>query len=61
MLVKDSEFFEKAAKIIEQAKQVYKFIFDRINDLDGKLQVIIVDHADFEKEEFINSVVEDWH
>jgi hypothetical protein len=45
----------------EQVKHLYKFIFDRIDELDGKLQVIIVDHADFNDQQFVNSVIEDWH
>lgn len=45
----------------EQAKKMYNFIFDRVNELNGNLQILIVDHAHFESEKFFtDSVIEDW-
>lgn len=41
-------------------ESIYKFIFDRVKELEGKLQVIVVDHAKFKDEEFQNATCEDW-
>ena len=46
----------------EKVKQIYRFIFRRVNELSGNLQLIVVDHAYFENEkDFVNSIIEDWH
>ncbi|QAT60164.1 DUF3732 domain-containing protein [Acidilutibacter cellobiosedens] len=39
---------------------LYNFITNRTSELKGKLQVIIVDHANLKDENFRNSVIEDW-
>ncbi len=39
---------------------LYDFIIERVNDLKGKLQVIIVDHADLKNEKFRRLITEDW-
>jgi len=44
----------------ELIRALYRFIFDRVNDLDKKLQLIIVDHADLTDPQFHNAVIEDW-
>lgn len=32
--------------------ELYSFIIERVNDLNGSLQIIIVDHADLRDEKF---------
>lgn len=39
---------------------LYDFISKRVSDLGGKLQVIIVDHAELKNENFQKSIIEDW-
>jgi uncharacterized protein YoxC len=39
---------------------LYNFINKRTSVLEGKLQVIIVDHADLKSKNFRNSIIEDW-
>jgi uncharacterized protein DUF3732 len=39
---------------------LYDFIIERVNDLKGNLQVIIVDHADLKDEKFRKLIMEDW-
>jgi Protein of unknown function (DUF3732). len=39
---------------------LYDFIYERTSELGGKLQVIIVDHADQKNKSFQNSIIEDW-
>lgn len=39
---------------------LYNFIFDRVVELNGKLQVIIVDHANLKNDAFRKNVIEDW-
>lgn len=41
-------------------EHIYKFIFEKVQELEGKLQVIIVDHAKLKNDEFKNSTCEDW-
>ncbi len=43
-----------------EAGKMYQFIIDRTRDLDGKLQVIIVDHANLNNEPFKNFICENW-
>lgn len=35
-----------------EVNKMYQFIIDRTKELDGNLQVIVVDHADLKKESF---------
>ena len=45
----------------EAVKKIYKFIGDRVKELNGKLQVIILDHADFPDDfDFNNATIERW-
>lgn len=44
-----------------KVKEMYDFVFKRTHAENGKLQVIIVDHADMKDEEFRGHIVEDWH
>ena len=39
---------------------IYKFIIDRTNELNGKLQVIVVDHASLINESFRSLICENW-
>lgn len=42
-------------------KKLYKFIIERVNELNGKLQVIIVEHAEAnDQEEIKKLVIEEW-
>ena len=45
----------------DMIRKLYRFIFDRVANLNKKLQVIIVDHANIEEEHFTKAVNEDWH
>ena len=44
----------------QEVRDIYQFIFDRINELGEKMQVIIVDHADLGMPEFQDSIIENW-
>lgn len=44
----------------KEVRDIYNFIFNRINELDGDMQVIIVDHADINTPEFQKLVIEKW-
>ena len=44
----------------DEVKKIYKFIIERTEELEGKLQVIIVDHANLKEDFFENSVCENW-
>ncbi len=46
---------------MQEVSNIYKFINDRTNELDGKLQVIIVDHANLEDKSFKDNICENWH
>jgi hypothetical protein len=39
---------------------LYDFIIERVNDFNGNLQVIVVDHADLKDKKFRKVVTEDW-
>ena len=39
---------------------MYQFIIDRTNELNEKLQVIIVDHADLKEKSFRQFICENW-
>ncbi|WP_243175658.1 DUF3732 domain-containing protein [Clostridium gasigenes] len=44
----------------EEVNNLYNFILNRVNDLDGKIQVIIVDHANLKSDSFQSAVLESW-
>lgn len=44
----------------EEVSRVYDFIFKRVQELEGKMQVIIVDHAKLNSTGFKEATVEDW-
>ena len=44
----------------EEVNKLYQFIFNRVKELDGKLQVIVVDHANLANKEFQEAVIEKW-
>jgi len=44
----------------KEIRKVYKFIFERVKELFPDMQVIIVDHADIDEENFQKAVVEKW-
>lgn len=54
-----SEFDEKNIDWNEVNK-MYQFIVDRTNNLEGKLQVIIVDHASLDNASFREYICENW-
>lgn len=41
-------------------RELYDFLFNRVAELHGSLQLIIVDHANLDNEPFKNAVVENW-
>lgn len=43
-----------------EVNKMYQFIIDRTKELNGKLQVIIVDHADLKEESFRKFICENW-
>ena len=43
-----------------EVNKMYQFIIDRTDELGGKLQVIIVDHADLNEKSFRQFVCENW-
>lgn len=43
-----------------EVNRIYQFIIDRTAELNGQLQVIIVDHADLEKNSFREFTLENW-
>ncbi len=44
----------------EAVKRIYKFMFDRVEELDGKLQLIVMDHAEVDEDWFNSSIRESW-
>ncbi len=44
----------------QKVRDIYNFIFSRVNELAPEMQVIIVDHADINETQFQKSVVEKW-
>lgn len=44
----------------KMVNKLYNFMFDRIKDEKGKLQLIIVDHAHLENDRFKEFVIENW-
>jgi len=45
----------------EMIRELYNFIFERVENLNRQLQVIIVDHANIEDDSFNMAIIEDWH
>lgn len=45
---------------IQAVSQIYDFIAKCVDELEGKLQVIIVDHAKLETDEFKTDTIEEW-
>lgn len=43
-----------------EVNKMYQFIIDRTNELNGKLQVIVVDHADLKEDSFRQFFCENW-
>ena len=43
-----------------EVNKMYQFIIDRTNELNGKLQVIVVDHADLKEDSFRQFIRENW-
>lgn len=54
-----SEFDEKKTDW-KKVSEMYNFMINRVNEAKGKLQLIIVDHADLKDEEFQGFIIEDW-
>ncbi|WP_120004373.1 DUF3732 domain-containing protein [Nesterenkonia muleiensis] len=44
----------------QAVRDLYKKMYDFVDDNNGKFQIIAVDHADFAEEWFTSSVVKDW-
>lgn len=44
----------------DMVRRLYSFIIERVQSLAGELQVIIVDHAKLEDEQFKKMIIEDW-
>ena len=44
----------------QEVRRIYQFIFDRVKEMNNKMQVIIVDHADIDTPDFQNAVLEKW-
>lgn len=45
---------------LEEVARLYRFIFNRVSELNGMLQVIVVDHAKINNEEFKAATIDDW-
>ena len=44
----------------DNTRKLYKLMFDTVRELDGKLQIIAFDHADFTDDWFQESIIETW-
>ena len=44
----------------DRVREMYRFAYDRVQQLNGKFQVIITDHANIEEQWFQDCVVERW-
>ncbi len=44
----------------DEVNKLYRFIYDRVQELNGALQVIIVDHADLDNDAFRKNTIESW-
>ena len=47
-------------KDLKAVAMIYDFISDCVSKLDGRLQVIIMDHAQLDDPSFTNHVIESW-
>ena len=56
----DDDDQEVNAQDRKEVERIYNFVFDRVKELDGKLQVIIVDHAKIKSDMFKSAIQEDW-
>lgn len=45
---------------VQAVTKVFSFIRERVAELDGKMQVIVVDHAKLDDDDFAAEIVEDW-
>lgn len=54
-----SELDEKKTDL-DEVKKIYQFIINRTSELEGQLQVIIVDHADLKEDSFREYICENW-
>ncbi len=45
---------------IQAVTKVFNFIRERVTELDGKMQVIVVDHAKLDDTEYTAETIEDW-
>jgi hypothetical protein len=55
-----SETEEHGREDWDRIRQLYGFLFDRVEELHGELQLIIVDHASLDDDKFSNAITEDW-
>ena len=44
----------------DEVSKIYRFITDRVREFEGKLQVIIVDHANLNDDDFRNHTIASW-
>jgi hypothetical protein len=44
----------------ESTKRIYRLLYDTVEQLEGALQIIALDHAEFEEDWFQASVIERW-
>jgi hypothetical protein len=44
----------------DNTRKLYRMMFDAVTQLDGQLQIIAFDHADFGDEWFHDSIIETW-
>ncbi|HEY8909250.1 MAG TPA: DUF3732 domain-containing protein [Desulfosporosinus sp.] len=44
----------------EEVNNLYQFIFNRVQEFDKKMQVIVVDHANLVNDQFQDAVIEKW-
>ena len=44
----------------DEVNKMYRFIYERVQELNGEFQVIIVDHADLDNDAFRKNTIETW-
>ena len=44
----------------DEVNKMYRFIHERVQELNSELQVIIVDHADLDNDAFRKNTIETW-
>lgn len=52
---------DKQSTDYDEVKNIYKFLNERVEEQHGKLQVIVVDHANLEEKIFQDHIIENWH